>query len=77
MWVNISVTIIHDKLMINLTIVQTDLHSAAPPPPVTTFRILCLPTRIQFFGTHTCGSFCSQSASGSSAPSYLPSCYRK
>ena len=26
MWVNISVTIIHDKLMINLTIVQTDLH---------------------------------------------------
>ena len=26
MWVNISVTIIHDKLMINLAIVQTDLH---------------------------------------------------
>ena len=26
MGVNISVTIIHDKLMINLTIVQTDLH---------------------------------------------------
>ena len=26
MWVNISVTILHHKLMINLTIVQTDLH---------------------------------------------------
>ena len=26
MWVNISVTILHHKLMINLIIVQTDLH---------------------------------------------------